>query len=196
MRYHDYKAAITSHWLQSGVGPREAAAELRPACNDVEVDEGTIRNLEAKWQQEHNALAVVFGILGGPWNCLAGFDCEDVHSPADHTSIVGYLAAATSNKFTAGNVAQSVEPNGDLKLSLTHEGKHYAFTFEDFGSWRNLTGLLAGLNGVLEKLCIQQRFIELYAGEGPGVVAFALPDKFELAARKLGIRLELHPSPE
>lgn len=32
-------------------------------------------------------------------------------------------------------------------------------------------------------------------GEGPVVVVFALPDKFVLAARKLGIRLELASSP-
>jgi hypothetical protein len=49
---------------------------------------------------------------------------------------------------------------------------------------------LAGLNRVLEELSVQERFIELYAGDGPGVVAFALPDKFVLAARKLGIWLE------
>jgi hypothetical protein len=196
VRYYDYKAAITSHWLQSGIGPREAAAELRPACSDVEADEGTIRKLEAKWQQEeHDAVAIVFGILSGLWNRLAGFDCEDVQSPADHRDIVGYLAAATSNKFAAENVTQSVELNGDLKLSLTHEGKSYAFTFEDFGSWRNLPGLLTGLNGLLEKLCIQERFVELYAGEGPGVVVFALPDKFVRAAHKLGIRLELPSGP-
>jgi hypothetical protein len=54
----------------------------------------------------------------------------------------------------------------------------------------NLPGLLAGLNRVLEELSVQERFIELYAGDGPGVVAFALPDKFVLAARKLGIWLE------
>jgi hypothetical protein len=127
---------------------------------------------------------------------LAGFDCENVQSPADHRDIVRYLGAATSNKFAAENVIQSVEPNGDLKLSLMHAGKAYAFTFEDHGSWCNLSGLLAGLNRVLEELRIRERFIELYiGGEGPGLVVFALPDKFVLAARKLGIRLELAASP-
>ena len=97
----------------------------------------------------------------------------------------------TSNKLTPEYVTQSVEPNGDLKLALTHDGKTYAFTFEDFGSWCNLSGLLAGLNRVLDELLIPERFIELYVGgEGPGVVVFALPDKFVLAAGKLGIRLE------
>jgi hypothetical protein len=195
LRYRDYEAAITSHWLQSGIGPREAAAELQPACGDAEADEEMIRKLEAKWQREHDALDIVLGILGGPWNRLAGFDCEDLQSPADHRDIVGYLRAVTSNRFAAENVMQSIEPNGDLKLSLMHEGNAYAFTFEGYGSWRNLSGLLVGLNRVLEELHIQERFIELYTGEGPGVVVFALPDKFVLAARKLGIRLELASSP-
>ncbi|HTV26531.1 MAG TPA: hypothetical protein VMF32_01990 [Xanthobacteraceae bacterium] len=70
----------------------------------METDGDTIRRLEARWQEEHNALDIVFGILGGPWNRLAGFDCEDVHSPADNTNIVGYLAAATSNKLAVENV--------------------------------------------------------------------------------------------
>lgn len=93
-----------------------------------------IRKLEAKWQEKHDALDIVFGILGGHWNRLAGFDCEDVHAPADHTNIVGYLATATSRKLPAENVIQSVEPSGDLRISLTHEGNAYAFTFEDCGS--------------------------------------------------------------
>jgi len=195
LRYHDYIAAITNHWLQSSIGPREAIAELQAACGGVEADEETIRRLEAKWRQQHDAFGVVLRILGGSWNRLSGFDCEDVQSPADHGVIVGYLSALTTNKLTAKNVTQSVEPNGDLKLSLTHDGKTYAFTFEDYGSWCNIPGLLFGLNRVLEELSVQERFIELYAGEGPGVVVFALPDKFVLAARKLGIQVEQASSP-
>ncbi|MFZ3310678.1 MAG: hypothetical protein WA280_15035, partial [Xanthobacteraceae bacterium] len=107
----------------------------------------------------------------------------------DHTGIVGYLCKSTANKLVAKNVVQSIEPNGDLKLSLTHQGNSYAFTFEDGGSWCNLPGLLVGLNRVLEELRIPERFIELYTGEGPGIVAFVLPDKFIPAARDLGIRL-------
>jgi len=72
---------------------------------------------------------------------------------------------------------------------------HYALTFEDGGSWCNLSGLLVGLNRLLEELHIPERFIELYAGDGPGVVAFVLPDKFLHAARELGIQLELRFSP-
>jgi len=195
LQYHDYEAAITSHWLQSGIGPREAAAKLQPACGNVEMDEETIRKLEANWQQKHDALSIVYGILGGPWNRLAGFDCEDVQSPADHTHIVGYLAAITSKKIVAEDVKQSIEPNGDLKISLRQGGNAYAFAFEDQGSWCNLSGLLAGLNRLLEELSIPERFIELYAGDGPGVVAFVLPNKFIPVARVLRIQLELRFGP-
>jgi hypothetical protein len=194
LRYYEYQAAITKHWLQSEIGPREAAALLQPACSDTQADEEKIRELEALWQKNHDPILIIYGILGDAWHRLAGFDCEDVHSPADHTVVVGYLAAATANKFIVEGVAQTVEPNGNLKLSLTHDGKGYAFTFEDNGSWLNLSGLLAGLNSVLEELCIQERFVELYAGEGPGIVAFVLPNKFLPAAHELGIKLELSPA--
>jgi hypothetical protein len=195
LEYQDYEAKITSHWLQLGIGPREAAAKLQAACGDIELDEETIRKLEVRWQQKHNALSIVYGILAGPWNRLAGFDCEDVVSPADHTDIVSYLGATTGNKFVAENVVQSIEPNGDLRLSLMHEGKAYAFTFEDGGSWLNLSGLLVGLNRVLEELHIPERFIELYAGDGPGVVVFVIPNMFLPAARELGIQLVLRFDP-
>ena len=196
MRYYDYETAITNHWLRSGIGPREAAAELQHACVDVEVDEETIRKLEATWQEKHDPILIIYGLLGEAWKRLAGFDCEDVHMPADHTDVVGYLAAATSSKFSVQDVTQAVEPNGNLNLSLTHAGKVYAFTFEDNGSWLNVAGLLAGLNSILEEIDITERFIELYAGEGPGVAVFAVPDKFLPAASKLGIRLGISSSPE
>lgn len=190
MRYHDYEAAITSHWLQSGIGPREAAAKLQPACGNVEVNEETIRKLEAKWRQKHDPISIVYGLLGETWNRLAGFDCEDVQSPADYIHIVGYLAAISSNNIVAADVKQSIEPNGDLKISLTRGGSTYSFTFENCGSWCNLSGLLAGLNHLLEECSIPERFIELYAGDGPGVVAFVIPNKFLPAALDLGIQLE------
>lgn len=59
----------------------------------------------------------------------------------------------------------------------------------------NLPGTLDGLNTVLERLGMQERFIELYNwGQGAGVVAFVLPDLFLPAARELHIRLESTPN--
>lgn len=59
----------------------------------------------------------------------------------------------------------------------------------------NLLGILDGLNEVLGKLGMPERFIELYNwGQGAGVVAFVLPDLFLPAARELHIRLESTPN--
>jgi hypothetical protein len=144
---HDFESEMTAHWLQSDIGPRQAAAKLQPVCGDVEpLSEQAIRELEAEWQEKRNAFYAVLGILGGPWNCLAGFDCEDVESPADHTRVVSYLAKATNGRFVVDGTTQTIEPNGDLTLNLLHRGNRYSCTFEDGGSWVNLSGLLAGLN--------------------------------------------------
>jgi hypothetical protein len=189
--YVDPNATMTAHWLQSGIGPREAAAKLQPACGDVELGEETIQELEVKWRRERNAAHIVYGILGGPWNRLAGFDCKDVESPADHTKIVRYLAAVTGDQFAVDDVMQTIEPNGDLTLALTHQGNPYSFTVRDHGRWCNVPDTLDGLNGILERLGLTERFIELYTGGGgAGIVAFVRPDKFLPVARELGIRLE------
>lgn len=66
MSYVDPDATMTAHWLQSGIGPREAAAKLQSACGDVELSEQTIQELEVKWRQERNAAHIVYAILGGP----------------------------------------------------------------------------------------------------------------------------------
>lgn len=192
----DFEAAMTAHWLQRGIGPREAAAKLRPACGNVEpFDEVTLEKLETDWRKERNAFHIVLGILGGPWKRLAGFDCEDVESPADHTRKVRYLGAIAGGRFTAESIEQTVEPNEDVRLTFTHRDKRYSFTFENNGSWVNLPGLLDGLNQVLERLGINERFIELYNwGQGAGVVAFVLPDVFLPVARELHIRLESTPN--
>lgn len=76
----DFEAAMTAHWLQSRIGPREAAAKLRPACgNVVPLDEATLEKLETEWRKERNAFHIVLAILGGAWNRLAGFDCEELN---------------------------------------------------------------------------------------------------------------------
>lgn len=191
MSYVDPDATMTAHWLQSGIGPREAAAKLQSACGDVELSEQTIQELEVKWRQERNAAHIVYAILGGPWNRLAGFDCEDVESPADHTNIVRYLAAVTGDQFAVDDVVQTIEPNGDLTLALMHQGNAYSFSLEDHGSWCNVPGTLAGLNGILGRLGLTERFIQLYTGGGAGIVAFVRPDRFLPVARELAIRLEV-----
>ena len=188
----DFKEAMTAHWLKLGIGPREAAEKLQPACGNVEsLSEAKLTELEVTWRRERNAFYIILAILGGQWNRLAGFDCEDVEWPADHTRKVRYLAASTGGQFIVEDVEQTVEPNDDVRLTLAHRGNRYSFTFPHNGSWVNLSGLLNGLNHVLECLGISERFIELYlGGEGPGLVACVLPDVFLPVARELHIRLE------
>jgi hypothetical protein len=192
----DFEEAMTTCWLQRGIGSREAAAKLQAACGDVEqLSEAKLKELELKWEQKRNAFYIVLAILGGPWNRLAGFDCEDVSHPADHTDIVHYLAASTGGRFIVEDVEQAAEPNNDIRLTFNHEGDRYSFTFETNDTWVNLPGMLDGLNHVLEQSGARERFIELYNGRGgAGIVAFVLPDAFVPAARELHLRLESTPN--
>lgn len=195
MSEEDFEAAMTAHWVRSNIGPREAAAKLRPACSNVEpLSEQTLEKLEARWRQETDAFGILLEILG-EWRRLSGFDCEDVERPADHACIVHYLAASTGGRFTVEDVVQTVEANDDIRLTLTHQGDRYSFTFQNNGTWVNLPGTLDGLNHVLEQLGMRERFIEPYNwGQGAGVVTFVLPDAFLSTARELHIRLESTPN--
>lgn len=191
----DFEAAMTAHWLQCSIGPREAAAKLRAACGNPEAfTEAKLQELETKWVEERSAFGILLAILS-EWNRLAGFDCEDVSWPADHTRKVRYLVASTGGRFTAEDVEQTVESNDNLRLTFTHHADRYSFTFPHDGTWVNLPGLLDGLNDVLERLEIPERFIELYLGNsGPGLVAFVFPEVFVPVAHELHIRLESTPS--
>jgi hypothetical protein len=189
LAYVDPVAATTEHWLQAGIGPRDAVTKLQLACSDVELSEKTIQGLEAHWRQHGDAFRIVLANLAGARR-LAGFDCEDVESPADHTRMVHYLAEIAANKLTIDDVVQTTEPNGDVRLLLTHRADSYSFTVAGNGSWRNVPGTLDGLNQILDRLGVPERFIELdLGGQGPGAVAFVRPDMFLPAARELGICL-------
>ena len=186
---------MTAHWVQFNIGPREAAAMLRPACGNVEpLTEAKLEELETEWEKERSAFGILLATLA-EWHRLAGFDCEDVEWPADHTCIVHYLAASTAGQLTVEDVVQITEPNNDIRVTFTHRGNQYFFSFENNGTWVNLPGTLDGLNKILERLGMQERFIEIYNwGQGAGVVTFVLPDLFLPAARELHIRLESTPN--
>jgi hypothetical protein len=192
----DHEAKLTSFWLQSGFGPREAAAKLQSAYGGESVSEDTFQELEKKWRSEPNATRVLAMLLSS-WNRLEGFDCEDVGWPAGHQDIVSCLAKITGNQFAVDDVVQTVEPNGDLKLSVTHRGNSHSFVMKSYGTWRNVAGTLAGLNRILKQLGVPERFIELYNGGGQGAfVTFVRPDKVLSVARELGIRLDSTPHVE
>ncbi len=191
----DFEAEMTAYWRRSGIGPRQAVALLQPACRDVEpLREEAIQKLDAEWQQGRSAFDIVLDILGGPWNRLTGFDCEDVSWPADHTNIVYDLAKITGGRFTVDDVVQTEEPNDRLTLGFQHRSNRYSFTFEHGGTWVNLTSLLAGLNRILQQFGIDERFVAIYLN-GLGLVTFVLPDEFIPAARELHLRLEEESPP-
>ncbi len=121
---------MTAHWLQSGIGPRDAVAKLQPTCDGEALSEEFLPELEDKWQDQRDAALIVYAILGGPWNRLAGFGLKDVISPADHTQIVHFLAKTTGNQFAVDDVVQTDNPNGDVNLLVMHRGKRYSFDVE------------------------------------------------------------------
>ncbi len=133
MKDCDHETTMTAHWLQSGIGPRDAVAKLQPACDGAPLSEEVMRELEDKWRDERNAAHLVYGILGGPWNRLAGFDLKDVVSPADHTDIVRDLAGITGNQFAVDDVVQTDEPDGDVNLLVVQRGKSHSFGVEGRG---------------------------------------------------------------
>ena len=188
---YDFDDKVTAYWLQSGIGPREAAAKLQPACDGTPLSEEKLCELEDQWREKRNANNIFGAILCRPWNRLRGFDLEDVSSPADHAHVVRALAEATGNRFTVDDVAQTTEPNDDVKLTFTHNGKSYSFAFENHGTWCNIKGVLQGLNRILAQVGLGERFVELDVGSDVGsIVAFVRPTEFQIAARELGVPVQ------
>lgn len=186
----DPETATTLHWLLNDIAPRDVIAKLRPACGNKELSETAIEKLEQKWRTDFNAESFVWNILSEPPNCLAGIVCKTVTSPAEHDDLIKDLAAVTNGRFIVEDVAQTVEPSGDLRLLFVHCGLGYSFSIQNHGRWLNLSGVLEGLNGILESLGMPARFIEL--GEGGyecAVVTFVQAEKFLAAARELRIQL-------
>lgn len=186
----DPETAMAVHWLLHDIGPREVVARLQPACGDEQLSEEAIEKLEAKWRAEFDARWILFNVLGGRWNRLAGIVCKTGTSPAEHDGLIEDLAAVTSGRFIVEDVAQTIEPSGDLRLLFVHQGAGYSFSVQNDGRWLNLSGVLDGLNGILESLDMPERFIEL--GEGGyecAIVTFVHAEKFFAAARELRIQL-------
>ena len=93
--------------------------------------------------------------------------------------MVRYFAKIAADKFTIDDVVQTIQSNGDVRLLLTQRGDSYSFTVPSNGSWLSVPGTLDGLNQILDRLAVSERFIELdLGGQGPGVVAFVRPDIF------------------
>jgi hypothetical protein len=76
------------------------------------------------------------------------------------------------------------------------------FSLRDHGRYINLDDVLAGLNGVLERLDFAERFIHIEIGDVAGVVVFVRAEAFFAAAETLRIPLKtdretarLYPAP-
>jgi hypothetical protein len=181
--------AATVRWLCNDIGPREAAAKLRPACGGAAASEKTLEKIDAKWQKDLDAVGVVWELLGG-WNRIAAPFYKTVVSPVDHTETVYKLAAITEEHFALDEVVQVTEPDGNFRLTLVHQGAGYSFPVENHGRWCNVVAVIDGLNSILDRLGLPERFIELSSGTSDvAIVTFARADIFMSVAREFGIPL-------
>jgi hypothetical protein len=186
----DPETAMAVHWLLNEIGLRQVVAKLQPACGNQELSEEAIEKLEAKWRTDFDAQWVLFTLLGGPWHRLAVVLYKTVDRFADHANLIRDLSAITGDQFTLQDVAQTVEPNYDLRLLFVHRDAGYSFCVENNGRRFNLRGVLDGLNAVLAQLCRAERFIQLYTeGWEAAIVVFVDSEKFLPAARELHIPL-------
>jgi hypothetical protein len=181
--------AATVLWLRNEIGPRDAAVKLRPACGDTTASEKTLEKIDAKWQKDLDAGGVVWELLRG-WNRLAVPFYKTVVSPVDHTETVYKLAAMAGEHFAVDEVVQETGPDGDFRLTLVHQGAGYSFPIKNHGRWCNVVAVIDGLNSILDRLGLLERFIELNSGTGDvAIVTFARADIFMAVAQELGIPL-------
>jgi hypothetical protein len=190
--------AVTIHWLRNGLTPRKAAKCLRPGIVGRGPTEEKLNELEAEWTDRPNALNAAFAIL----DRLAVFIFKTVDSTVDHAEVVTELAEITEHRFVVEDVVQTVESEDELRIRFIHNGAGYMFSLRDHGRYINLDDVLAGLNGVLERLDFAERFIHIEIGDVAGVVVFVRAEAFFAAAETLRIPLKtdretarLYPAP-
>jgi HEAT repeat protein len=181
--------AMTVRWLLDGIGPREAAAKLQLACGDVAAGDGMLQDLDAKWEKNPDATQVVWALLH-EWNRLAVPFYKTVEATVDHDDTVRALAAIAGENFSVDEVVQTTEPSGDFRILLVHRGTGYSFPVENHGRWCNVPAVIDGLNNILDRLALPERFVELDSGTSDvALVTFARSEIFMSLARELGIRL-------
>ena len=180
---------MTVRWLLNDIGPPEVSAKLQPACGGVPASGEMLQALDTKWRTEPDATSVVWSLLGG-WNRIACVFYKTVETPVDHDETVRELAAIAGAQFIVDEVVQTTESNGDFRLLLVHQGAGYSFPVQNQGRWCNVRAVIDGLNDVLSRLDLPERFIELGSGTSDvALVTFARADLLMPLARELGIRL-------
>jgi hypothetical protein len=181
--------AATVRWLRNDIGPRDAAAKLQPACGGAPASEKTLEKIDAKWKTDLDARGVIWVLLGG-WDRIAVPFYKTVVSPVDHTETVYELSAMAGEQFAVGEVVQVAESEDDFRLTLIHKGAGYSFPIKDQGRWCNVVAVIDGLNNILDRLGLPERFIELNSGTSDvAIVTFARADIFMQVASELGIPL-------
>lgn len=183
------ETAMTVRWLLHDIGPAEVAVKLQPACGDVPASSEILQDLEAKWQTEPDARGVVWRLLD-EWKRIACVFYKTVGNPVDHDDTVRELAAIAGPQFVVDEVVQTTESNGDFRLLLVHRDAGYSFPVQNHGRWCNVRAVIDGLNDVLSRLELPERFIELQSGTSDvALVTFARADLFMPLASELGIPL-------
>jgi hypothetical protein len=93
-------------------------------------------------------------------------------------------------QFSVDEVVQTTESNGDFRLLSVHRGAGYSFPVQIHGRWCNVPAVIDGLNEILSRLELPERFFELQSGTSDvALVTFACVDLFMPLARELGILL-------
>lgn len=183
------EVSMTVRWLLNNIGPREAAAKLQPACGGVAARDELLQTLATQWQAEPDATGVIWKLLDG-WKRLAVPFYKTVEGHVDHAETVRDLAAIAYGGFTVEEVVQTTESSGDFQILLVQGGTGYSFPVQNHGRWCNVRAVIDGLNDILERLGLVERYIEINSGTSDvALVTFARTDIFMPLARELGIPL-------
>jgi HEAT repeat protein len=190
----DADTAMMIHWARRNITPRAAAAMLTPACGGRALSEEAIEKIEAKWLEEFNASSAVHRLLDG-WHRITAILRKGVVLPADHAEDVRCLAHISRDRFPIDEAVQKAEADGNFSVLLVHRDQGFSFPVENYGRWCNLDAVLDGLNGILERLGLAERFIELGEKDCDAIaVVFVHADIFLKVARELRIALVERPA--
>jgi hypothetical protein len=180
----DDHTALTIYWLRTGITPRKAAEWLRPAVADRGPTDEKLEEIEACWREKPDAINTAFAIL----DRLAVILFKTVDGTPDHAEVVTELAEITERRFVVEAVVQTVESEDELRIRFIHNGVGYMFPVRHHGRYINLDDVLAGLNGVLDRLGFPERFISIDVADVAAVVVF-VREAFFTVAEKLRIPL-------
>ncbi|HTZ77324.1 MAG TPA: HEAT repeat domain-containing protein [Stellaceae bacterium] len=188
----DPRIAMSLHWQLNRIGPKKAAKTLAKAGAMAMPSEETLAKYKSEWDTSRKAYSIVWSMLGEDRR-LIGFDCKTGESPADHAELVRDLSGITGQGFEMTDVSQVQESEGTLRVRFVHQDRGHSFLVQQMGRYYDLRSTLDGLNGILEGLGREERFLQLHAGGVVALITFAPEKKFLDVARKLRIPMELDP---